>query len=146
MKSIMVLAAGLLASAGAAGIVSAPSASADVGCAPKFFCDAFQDQPRTFVNNVATSTQSFTQIVSGQIVRDQVAEFGSNVVNTPRAALTGLLSQPVVALQNNPVNQLGTFAAAINPVNQLNAAVSSIKAQFGPDNGPTSNTVGDEDP
>jgi hypothetical protein len=146
MKPIIVLAAGALGAAGAACLFAAAPASADVGCAPKFFCDAFQDQPRTFVNNVATSTQSFTQIVSGQIVRDQVAEFGSNVVNTPGAALTGILSQPALAIQNNPVNQLGQFAANINPLNQLNAAVSSIKAQFGPDNGPTSNTVGDEDP
>ena len=164
MKSIMILAAGSLAAAGAAGFITAAPATADVGCTPKVLCDAIQDQPRTFVNNVATSTQSFTQIISGQAARDQLVVFRDAVVHTPEVAVfgtcefsttgycpgdpaPGLLNLPQVALQNaNPVNQLATFAAAINPVTNLNTFVSSVTAPFGPDNGPTSNTPGDEDP
>ena len=159
MKGILLLAIGSLGAAGAAlgtaSVITAAPASADVGCSPKVACDFFQDGPNTFVNGIATQPQQFQQSI-----QDAPGQFVESI--NPATAVDTFLNGDCANLPDECgiLDQPSTFAESINPANQLQQFAGSILgapgtfaqsiqdnlSALGPDNGPTSNVPGDEDP
>jgi hypothetical protein len=161
MKRIITAAAGGVLGAagafGAAALITATPASADVGCSPDFVCDVL-DQPGVFAEDLASQPGVFLEsvdpfVLTNRFVAGACGDYQGGPVtdNETSCGITQQLdhfwensegtgvSQQLETFATDLASQPGTFLAnddGTGITQQGQTFVDSITKPFGPDSGP----------